>query len=274
MTKNVMREYCKWMPEEDYRRMRELDESVGAILGWRQNTMCNWVPPGAEDWDIAYHRDESMELADQQCTDLGLPFFSYSMNGAMRVLTHIYGQDTVTQKMFFNVLQEHASFSAGTKVSWPECLIALIPELPQHICTALLVTEERRPELDAQRKRISEFTGAYSVKDSGVGEAAISSPWVRRVDGGLDTQPGATNGAEKDSSVFLKPTEILRQKLDNRKWFGICPLDNDQIAIKIDDTEFTLDAYWSNELVQTIKESLWSWQNDRQNDRREGGNGL
>jgi len=151
------------MPEHEYNEMRKQDEQIGKILGWKQvsgsialdDTL--WICPGEKYQNNWHQRDDSNELADEQTVDTGLPFYSYSMNGAMRVLNFIAKQDYATRSHFYILLQKRAAFAGidgdSGQPSWPHVLTTLIPELPKHICAALIETY-KEPGLHQRKKHV------------------------------------------------------------------------------------------------------------------------
>lgn len=240
MTANIMRKHIQWMPQTDFDKMRELDEQVGEILGWTPSAeRTHWYQPGAQSVEEYVLRDDSNELADENEADTGLPFFSYSMNGAMRVLNFLRNMKYGHQTVFWNELRIQASDFGS--VEYPECLIALIPELPKKICKALISTHERTNGKEA----IERQNAIEQFKDSGAN--TTSAPWV-----------SATN----DTSTVKPASKALKEAIENKKWFGICPLDHpDQVslALKIDDVEYNLSDEKSHLVYSALDMAARDW---------------
>jgi hypothetical protein len=120
---------CAGMTEKEYEKMRFLDCRVAIGLGWRPANggfdSPQWIAPCGTE----LFRDEEM----------GVPLYSLNMNGAHEVLkTALLTWNYRAREKFFEKLQERASYDMAhdSKPAYPDCLVSLVADLPEHICLA------------------------------------------------------------------------------------------------------------------------------------------
>ena len=269
MTINIMRKHIAWMPQQDFDAMRKRDEEVGKILGWKKIIdefepfeEYRWLSPDCRENAIPSYRDDSNELADEHETDTGLPFFSYSLNGAGRILSWIATHDAVIRNMFYKNLQQRASWGSDALPAWPECLTALIPELPRHICEALITTYNQLEESNERQRDIEAFKNAHPEAIGRPTNAQTETkptcnPWTKVLRREDDDR---TSNRGKIAKGNDRPTIALARKFEKKEWFGICPLDNGDMAIKIDETEYNLTPALSRLLKDILNCMLVLWE--------------
>lgn len=135
-------------------RLRALDCRVATAMGWvRHENGTKWRhhDRGTGDWE---YRDEP----------LGVPFYSTDMNGAHQAF-HFMARNWnyVAKQKFWELLQHRANFDpvVYSLPEYPDALMALADQLPEHICHAFADAFEyhQKAGLDPckQSKRAAEF---------------------------------------------------------------------------------------------------------------------
>jgi len=186
------------MTEQEYEAARAVDCKIAEILGWVKVNVIgelNWEdgtywsepPPWGHVWQ---YRDEGS----------GVPFYSFDMNGAHKVLLVVASKwNYVSRCHFFGVLQRRASLDPVdlTLPQYPDVFLSLADDLHTHICHAFIDAHEndinRGHDPFKQSPRAAEFVDAEierrEHKETLANGAEVprynpkpnSTPWVKEV---------------------------------------------------------------------------------------------
>lgn len=197
MTEVLLQPGLVGMTQPEFDEMRKLDCEIAQYFGWVPVGVLPgegwlsrvWMTPGSQP----FPRDESDPRGGDPY-DQGVPFYSNTMNGAMKCWKEVMTRWTYgARQTWWQRLQRRAILNDDflTKAGYPECFQLLIHDLPRHICEAFAeVIREREPrELETNVQRfVDESRGEHFSETDAEGNTQKRyspkpawTPWIKQV---------------------------------------------------------------------------------------------